>query len=389
MSTMERVTTDIQLFAELLKENPVLGGMLLFVPLGIASHYLSAPPQYVFILNFVGIIPLAWLIGQSTEDVSSTLGETAGGLLNASFGNIVEMLLCIAGIRNGEVAVVQCTLLGSVISNLLLVLGCSFLAGGLCYPMQKYSRAGATTQCALLALSVLAVGLPTIYTTVLKEKGQWVHMVTLSRWASVLLLIVYFAYIWFQLKTHAWLFEDPEGEGEEGEEGEGDGDQPTMSTAASTALLAVSTTTTSFATEFLISSIQGTVTNWGLSKGFIGIILLPIIGNAAEHYTAIKVAMQNKMDLALGVAAGSSCQMTLLVTPFAVLLGAIYDVDMSLNFHSFQFAVLLFSVFLVNSILTNGYSNWLEGYILLATYFVISLMYFYESPDGESLATKD
>lgn len=374
---------DCEGLANIFGSNKCLSMLLAFVPMGLIAQKMEMAPQIVFTLNFVAIIPLAWLIGKATEDVAAKIGETAGGLLNATFGNVVEMLLCVAGIRNNEISVVQCTLLGSILSNLLLVMGCSFLFGGMYFPVQKYNQAGAATQCSLMALSVFAIGLPTIYVNVLKQESEWEHMVEVSRWASVCLLGVYFAYLVFQLKTHASLFQDDSGEHEEEEE-------PDLSPWAASALLCVCTVVTSMATDGLIEAIKGTVNEWNISKEFIGIILLPIIGNAAEHYTAIKVAMQNKMDLSLGVAAGSSCQMALLVTPFTVMVGWCYGTEMTLNFHAFQLAVLLFSVFLVTTILNNGQSNWLEGYILLVTYFVISLIYFFEGPgESSSLASVD
>mmetsp|Transcript_45440 Transcript_45440/g.103226 ORF Transcript_45440/g.103226 Transcript_45440/m.103226 type:complete len:420 (-) Transcript_45440:67-1326(-) len=379
----EEPTSDLAGFAKIFGEHKILTSMFLALPVGFAAHYLEWDPQYVFLFNFLSIIPLAWLIGKATEDVAAKVGETAGGLLNATFGNVVEMLLCIAGIRSGEIIVVQCTLLGSILSNLLLVMGCAFLAGGLFYPVQKYNQAGAATQCSLMAMSVFAIGLPTIYTNILHQDTEWEHMVKVSRWASVFLLGVYFAYLLFQLKTHADLFQD-----ESGEEEEEDG--PDLSAPTAAVLLGVATVVTSFATDFLIDALVGTVETWKVSKEFIGIIMLPIIGNAAEHYTAITVAMRNKMDLSLGVAAGSSCQMALLVTPFTVIVGWIVGTEMTLNFHAFQLAVLMFAVFLVTTILNNGMSNWLEGVILLVTYSVVSLIYFCEGPGKDSsLATLD
>jgi len=308
--------------------------------------------------------------------VAAKLGDTAGGLLNATFGNVVEMLLCVSGIRNGEISVVQCTLLGSILSNLLLVMGCSFLAGGCLHHYQKYNQAGAATQCSLLTLSVFAIGMPTIYVNILRGEEEWDHMVTVSRWASIFLLITYFCYLVFQLKTHAELFEDEGGEEEE--------EAPDLSPGTASILLFVATVVTSFATDYLIDAIRGTVDSWKVSREFVGIILLPIIGNAAEHYTAITVAMRNKMDLALGVAAGSSCQMGLLVTPFTVLVGWVLDKEMTLNFHAFQLAVLMFSVFLVTSILNTGSSTWLEGYVLLVTYIVVALVYFFEGTSEDA-----
>jgi len=205
-------------------------------------------------------------------------------------------------------------------------------------------------------------------------------MVAVSRWAAIFLLLTYFAYLWFQLKTHRDLFEP---EGEHGEE-----EQPDLTPCIASVLLGITTVTTAFATHFLIHSIRGTVDVWQVSEEFIGIIMLPIIGNAAEHYTAIVVASKNKLDLSLGVAAGSSCQMALLVTPFTVLCGWFYDIEMTLDFHSFQLVVLLLSVFLATTILQNGKSNWLEGMMLLVTYLVCALIYFFEGASkATSLAT--
>jgi len=354
----------------------ILTMMLIACPAGIAAHKMEMDDQYVFIFNFIAIIPLAWLIGKATEDVAAKVGETAGGLLNATFGNVVEMLLCIAAIRKNEIIVVQCTLMGSILSNLLLVMGCAFFFGGILYPMQKYNQSGAATQCSLMAMSVFAIGLPTIYTNILKQETEWEHMLTVSLWSSVFLLLVYFAYLVFQLKTHSDLFTEEGGEEEE--------EPPDLSACAASILLAVATVVTSFATDYLIDALKGTVEQWNVSKEFVGIILLPIIGNAAEHYTAITVAMRNKMDLSLGVAAGSSCQMALLVTPFTVLVGWFYGTDMSLNFHAFQLTVLMLSVFLVSTILNDGRSNWLEGLMLLVTYFLLSLIYFFEGANHEA-----
>lgn len=380
-----RPRNDLEGLLNIFGQHMVLS-TLLFVatPAGFVSHYMDMPPPYVFSFNFFAIIPLAWIIGKSTEDVASTVGETLGGLLNASFGNAVEMLLCIAGIRGGEIQVVQCTLLGSILSNLLLVMGCAFLAGGLFYAEQEYNQSGAAVQCSLLAMSVLAIGLPTMYSNVLHQEPEWEHMVLSSRWASVFLLSIYAAYLVFQLKTHTHLFTDEGGDDDDEEE------QPDLSAPSAALLLMIATVATSFSTEYLIDALETTVDAWHVSKEFVGIILLPIIGNAAEHYTAISAAMKNKMDLTLGVAVGSSCQMALLVTPFTVLVGWVYGEDMTLNFHMFQLAVLIFAVFLVTTILGSGRTkrpgssaligktNWFQGYVLLVTYFVVGLIYFLE-----------
>lgn len=370
--------SDLEGLCNVFNDQKILASMLIFVPCGFASHYMDMAPPYVFALNFLAIVPLAWLIGKSTEDLAAAVGQTLGGLLNATFGNVVEMLICIAGIRNNEVVVVQCTLLGSILSNLLLVLGTAFLVGGIFYRTQTFSQQGAAVQCSMMAMAVFAIGLPTIYANILKQDEEWEHMVSVSRWTSVFLLVTYCAYLYFQLGTHKSLFEDESDEEEE---------PPDLGPCGAGVLLGIATVITTFATDFLISSIRGTVDSWHVSEEFIGIILLPIIGNAAEHYTAITVAARNKMDLSLGVAAGSSCQMALFVTPSIVLAGAAYNIEMTLDFHSFQLAVLLFAVFLATTILSNGTSNWLEGMMLLVTYFILSLIYFFEGNHDKGLAS--
>jgi Ca2+:H+ antiporter len=356
-----------------LADKPFLTFLLIFIPIGFWAAHSGQPDMVIFTTNFCAVIPLAWLIGKATEDLAAVTGDVLGGLLNATFGNVVEMLLCIAGVRSGQLIVTQCTLIGSILSNLLLVMGCAFFLGGCFYKVQVYSQAGASVQCSLLLLSTLAMGLPTGYGYLMqKEDGHDDDTVLLvSRNVSVLMLFMYAGFLYFQLRTHVFLFQ---AEGEEEEE------VVDLSPVVATILLATATVVTSATTDQLILSIEGTVEAWGLSQEFIGIILLPIIGNAAEHYTAITTAVYNKMDLSLGVAVGSSCQMALLVTPFTVVMGWIFDQPMSLDFHPFQSFMLFFAVIICTSVLSNGQTNWLEGLMLLMAYVIVATIYFCESP---------
>eukprot|EP00401_Gymnodinium_catenatum_P039265 CAMPEP_0117550492 /NCGR_PEP_ID=MMETSP0784-20121206/48709_1 /TAXON_ID=39447 /ORGANISM="" /LENGTH=427 /DNA_ID=CAMNT_0005347513 /DNA_START=28 /DNA_END=1311 /DNA_ORIENTATION=+ len=368
---------DFEGCCNIISGNKILSSLLIFVPLGIAAHHLDWAATNRFALNFMAIIPLAWLIGKATEDVAATVGETLGGLLNATFGNVVEMLLCISGIRGDEIGVVQCTLLGSILSNLLLVMGCAFFVGGLFYRQQPFLQSAASIQCSLLAMAAFSITLPTVYANILHHDEDWDNMVRASRYTSISLLLVYIAFLYFQLATHADLFQ--------GEDGEAVEEVPDLSPAAAAILLLCTTVVTSFQTDYLIDSIQGAISQWSLSREFIGIIMLPIIGNAAEHYTAITVAYRDKIDLSLGVAVGSSCQMALLVTPFTVLAGWYFDKEMTLDFHMFQLAVLVLSVVLATTILQSGASNWFLGLILLVTYINVGLIYFLETTTDKSL----
>jgi Ca2+:H+ antiporter len=253
-------------------------------------------------------------------------------------------------------------------------MGCAFFLGGCFYKVQVFQQAGASVQCSLLLLSCLALGLPTAYGSMMTDaddQNAWT-VLEVSRYVSIFLLLAYGAYLYFQLKTHTFLFQSEDG-GEEEEVAD-------MNPMVATIVLACATVVTSMTTDLVIDAIDGTVEQWQCSQEFIGIILLPIIGNAAEHYTAVTTAVYNKMDLSLGVAVGSSCQMALLVTPFTVIFGWAFDQPMSLDFHPFQLLVLLFSVLVVSSILSNGQTNWLEGVMLLLAYIIITFIYYFERP---------
>jgi len=339
------------------------------VPVGIYAHYQEWNSELVFALNFVGIIPMAWLIGKSTEDLALVTGDVIGGLLNATFGNVVEMLLCVAGIQQNQLSVTKCTLVGSILSNVLLVMGCSFLIGGCFYKTQNFCASGASVQVSLLVLGTMSLALPTMFYTLLGAEEE--RMLQDSRAVSCMLLAVYVAYLYFQIRTHPHIFQSEEAD---------DDEVPDMYASTATVLLAVCTVITSVMTDFLVDSIEGTVESWQLSQEFIGIILLPIIGNAVEHYSAISVAAKNKMDLSLGVAAGSGCQMALFVTPFTVIAGWVMDKPMSLDFHPFQVIVMLASVLMANTTLQDGASNWLEGLMLVVAYIMVGAVYFVQLP---------
>lgn len=360
--------------SSILKSCPLLSILLIFVPCSFATYWTNQPDWVIFSCSFFAVLPLAWLIGTATEDIAKYTGEAVGGLVNATFGNIVEMLLCVAAIRQNELSVVKCTLIGSMLSNMLLVLGMALIWGGYKNPPPKkmsYSTVSASAQTTLMLLGAMGVVLPTVY-SVLAPGQQEETVLDISRGCASLMLVVYFQYLFFQLRTHKSCFESDDSP-------EDDKEGPIMSTAVAVGLLAVCTIVTAFCSEYIVSSLGGTIRTWNVSKEFIAIILLPIIGNAAEHYTAISVAGHNKMDLSLGVAVGSSCQMALLVTPFTVLCGWMLDKPMTLDFHIFQVTVLLFSILIVSNVLKDGESNWLEGSMLVTAYCAIALIYYTEN----------
>jgi Ca2+:H+ antiporter len=371
--------SEVQKLVKTLKGNLFLSPLLLFIPFGIMTGH-AGPDVFSrevrFLTNFFSILPMAWLIGKSTEDVAHHTNSIVGGLINATFGNVVEMLLCMQGILHEEYMVTQLTLVGSILSNLLLVLGTAFLYGGIYHSSQEFNSTGAKTHCSLLTLSILGISLPTVYQEVLSTEGG-ADLLHISRIASIFMLVVYGQYLYFQLKTHSHLFE------EEDDDDDNDDDE-VLHFWSATGVLATCTVLTAFCTDYLIESIAGNLP-FVVNKLFIAVILLPIIGNAAEHYTAIVVAGRNKMDLALGVAVGSSVQMALFVTPATVIFGWIVNKPMDLNFKSFQAIVLVLAVMMTSSILIDGQSTWLHGSLLVTAYFIISTIYFLESTPEQVL----
>ncbi|KAF8254057.1 Calcium/proton exchanger [Wilcoxina mikolae CBS 423.85] len=350
--------------------------LLVFVPIGIVSGVVGWNPTAVFILNFLAIIPLAALLSFATEELALEVGETLGGLMNATFGNAVELIVSIVALTKGEIRIVQASMLGSILSNILLVLGMCFFFGGLKYHEQTFNSTVASTMSSLMAVATSSLIIPAaLYATIAQtEKPDFEQILQLSRGTSIIILILYVMYLVFQLKTHTDLFV-----------GTNDTDESNQTALLSPIeaglVLVFVTLLVAVCAEYLVGSIEGIVKSSGISKTFIGLILIPIVGNAAEHVTAIVVAMKNKMDLAIGVAIGSSMQIALLVTPFLVILGWIIGQPMSLYFQTFETVVFFVSTYLTYYVVQDGKSNYLEGAMLLGIYFIIALS-FYVYPDG-------
>ncbi|KAL6161637.1 hypothetical protein ACJBU6_00744 [Exserohilum turcicum] len=408
--------------------------LLVMVPVGFAVNYAGLAPIPVFVVNFVAIIPLAAMLSNATEELAIRVGETLGGLLNATFGNAVELIVSIQALIQNEIVIVKTSLIGSMLSNLLLVLGMSFFLGGINRLEQFFNVTVAQTAASLLALCIASLIIPTVFHNTIAQDDAVAHNGAadavrnqeLSHGTAVILLFVYACYLAFQLKTHSNMYNEPSqkvpkrksGKKEEGEaargiaaigagtaaaagggvnmktlfknpndaEDEDDEDEfetPSLSVMGAIITLAISTTLVAFCSEFMVSSISGLTSTGGISTTFVGLILLPIVGNAAEHATAVTVAIKDKMDLSIGVAVGSSMQIALLVFPLIIILGWILGKDcMTLYFDTFQIATLFVSVLLVNYLIQDGKSHWLEGVLLMSSYVIIALAaWFY--PDLE------
>merc|ERR1712000_566104 len=351
--------------------------LLPMVPIGIVAGMMGWSPAAVFTINFFAIIPLAAVLTFATEEISLKLGETMGGLLNATFGNAVELIVSIVALKDGQIAVVQSSMLGSILSNLLLVMGMCFFFGGLVHrgssgagSEQEFSSAVAQATCSLMTLSSASLVIPAALYGVL----------VLSRGTAIILLVLYVMSLVFQLRTHSNLFDSAGQEASEAHDDE-DHEEPTLGPIAAAAVLVVVTVLVAICAEYLVGSIDAIAESGHISRAFIGLILIPIVGNAAEHVTAVVVAVRNKMDLAMGVAIGSSIQIALLVTPFLVIVGWIIGEPMSLRFETFETVAFAVSVLVVTYTVQDGKSNYLEGAMLLGLYIIIAVA-LYAAPPG-------
>ncbi|KAI1943186.1 Vacuolar membrane antiporter with Ca2+/H+ and K+/H+ exchange activity [Ophidiomyces ophidiicola] len=363
--------------------------LLVFVPLGIISGMLGWNPTTTFILNFLAIMPLASILSFATEELSATLGETLGGLLNATFGNAVELIVSIIALQKNEIRIVQASMLGSILSNILLVLGCCFFIGGLKHHEQTFNCTVASTMSSLMAVASASLIIPaTLYAALSGSKSDKLgNILILSHGTAIILLIVYVMYLYFQLKSHSDLFESHSGatlEAQNNQDESEEEEQILNPWAASIALLVV-TIAVAICAEYLVGTIDSIVESAHISRTFIGLILIPIVGNAAEHVTAIVVAYKNKMDLAIGVAIGSSLQIALFVTPFLVILGWILDRDMTLHFQIFETVAFFVSGLVVTLLIQDGKSNYLEGGLCLGMYVIIALAFFVYPDDASGL----
>ncbi|SOV74575.1 cation/H+ antiporter [Plasmodium sp. gorilla clade G3] len=347
--------------------NSKLNILLIFVPIGLLSHFFGFKDIYIFFFNFMALIPLSALMGHVTEDLALHTGEIIGGLLNATFGNLMEMIFSIQALNAGLINVVQGTLLGSILSNLLLVLGMSFFAGGLYHHIQKFNEKGATCSTSLLLLSSLAITIPTVSSFTTNNNLDVILKV--SRITAVLIFVTYCLFLLFQLYTHISLFQDKEMTEE----------IPQLSVIAGSIFLILITLLVSIHSEFLIYSIDSVIKYYNISENFIGVILLPVVGNATEHLTAVTVAMKNKVDLTMGVAVGSSAQIALFVVPVTVLFGWILNKPMTLAFSPLSTVILVISVIVTMAIVQDGESNWLEGVLLISAYLIVGVVFWFDT----------
>ena len=353
--------------------------LLVFVPLALLAEWLHWGPLPVFAFACLSIIPLAGLMGEATEHLASRLGSGMGGFLNATFGNAAELIIALMALKRGLYDVVKASLTGSIIGNSLLVLGLAVLMGGLRRERQTFDRAAAGMGSTLLALAAVGLVIPAMFhwtaegavaRATLTAERELVLERGLSLEISVVLFAVYLLSLWFSLRTHRHLYS--------GQDHAGAHEPSPVSPRRAVITLVVATAMVAWMSELLVGVVEEVSHVLGLTQVFVGVIVVAVIGNAAEHSTAVLVAMKNKMDLAMNIAIGSSIQIALFVAP--VLVFASYFLGprpMDLRFSFFEVLAVGLAVAVVNLVAQDGESNWLEGALLLAVYMVLGLAFFF------------
>jgi Ca2+:H+ antiporter len=345
--------------------------LLIFVPISIAAEYVEWGTMTIFFTSALAIVPLAIWLSTATEKIALVTGPSVGGLLNAVFGNATELIISLVALKAGLIDIVKASITGSIISNLLLAMGLSMFFGGLRHKEQEFQSIVARVNGSSMTLAAIAILLPTMafYTS---GKVETPAIEKLSITVAIVLIIVYAMTLIFSLKTHSYLYDVSLIE----LEGEGNDRKPDLKIWLG--VLLVSTIAVAFESEIFVGVVEEATKGLGLTSLFTGVILLPLVGGAAEYVTAVGVAVKNNMDLSVSVAMGSSLLVALLIAPMLVLVGLAIGQPMDLSFNLFEVVAVVVSIVVANLISLDGRSNWLEGILLLATYIILGAAFYFQ-----------
>lgn len=340
--------------------------MLIFVPVALVANFvLDADPVLIFALSAIGIIPLANFIGTATEELAVHTGPKLGGLLNATLGNAAELIITIFALNEGLVDLVRASITGSIIGNLLLVMGLSLLAGGLKNGIQTFDRRTAAMNATLLILAVIALVIPSLFDVAIAEDQA--AELGLSEGVAVVMIVLYGLSIFYNLRQSETM----------GEVAEEHHHEARWSVQQAVMVLVAATLGIVFLSEMLVGAVEHVTEQIGLTEIFIGIIVIPLVGNVAEHFVAIQVAYKDKMELSMAVSIGSSLQIALFVAPVLVFISLFFDETLLLVFSEFELIALLSASLIAAFVAQDGETNWLEGAMLLAVYLMVGLAFYY------------
>ena len=353
-----------------LKDLDPVNALLVFIPLTILFEYMHFDPLWVFVGSAAAIVPLAKWMGVATEELSLKLGEGLGGFLNATFGNATELIIAIFALQRGLIDVVEASITGSIVSNFLFVLGMSFLYGGWGREKQTFNGVAAGTNASLLTIAIMGLVLPAAFSIVSTNTG-FIILEEVSIGIAILLMTSYILSLVFSMRTHKHLYIS-------GKRGEEETEHARhWTTNKSIMVLLIATVAVAYMSEMLVGVIEHVAEAAHMSEFFIGVILIPLIGNAAEHLTAVSVAGKDKMDLALNIAVGSSTQIALFVAPLLVFVSLLLGHPMLLVFNELEVVAVTVSVFILDNIVRDGESHWMEGVLLIVSYLIIAIVFFF------------
>jgi Ca2+:H+ antiporter len=372
--------------------------LLVFVPIAVILKYSNVSHTWVFAASGLAIVPLAGLMGRSTEILADRLGPSIGGLLNASFGNAAELIIALFALHKGLVNVVKASITGSIIGNILLVLGASLFAGGMRYNKKNFNPTAAGMSATLLALAAIGLLVPAMFHASVVFDSQSAaqrgleypadpHEQELSLEIAVVLFSVYVLTLLFSLKTHKHLYDTEHSVENDTSQPESGHATPHWSPQVAIGVLLAATTVVAWMSEILVGAIEETSHQLGWSELFVGVVVVAIVGNAAEHSTAILVAMKNRMDLSIQIAVGSALQIALFVAPVLVFVSYLPGfAELNLLFSMLEVAAIVISVMIVGLVAYDGQSNWLEGLLLLAVYGILGIAFYHLPEIGQHAA---
>jgi Ca2+:H+ antiporter len=345
----------------------IIYGLLIFLPIAVLVKLLGLPELALFITSALAIVPLAKILGTATEELASRVGSGIGGLLNATFGNATELIIAIVALNAGLTEVVKASITGSIIGNVLFVLGLAMFLGGLGREKQSFNRTGASANASQFALAAVGLAVPALYVLATRN-DNFLTEEEISIGVAMILLLAYVAQLVFFLRTHAFLYSDSEEETMHGGR---------WTIPHALIVLAVATLLIAGLSELLVEGVEYLTSTLGWSEAFIGVVLVAIIGNAAEHMTAVTVAMRDRMELALSIATGSALQIALFVAPVLVFVGLLLGKPMNLVFTLFELVAVGVALLITMLVSQDGESNWLEGVQLLAAYAILAVAFFF------------
>jgi Ca2+:H+ antiporter len=344
-----------------------LNVLLVFVPLAILGELLHWSPLLVFVVSALGVVPLAGLLGEATEHLVVHTGPRVGGLLNATLGNAAELIITIFALRAGLFDLVKASITGSIIGNMLLIMGFSMVVGGLKHGRQHFNRSLAGVNATQLLLATAALAIPSLF-SFSTDRAHPLSIDALSLWVAVVMIVIYLFGILFSFRQE---------DDSKDHQSHGQHSGPVWSVRKSLLVLGVSTVFIAWLSEILVGAVEPTVAALGVSEFFLGIIVIPLVGNIAEHLVAVQVALKNKMDLSLGISIGSSLQIALFVAPLLVFISLLFGRELTLVFNPFEIIALFAAALIAAFVSLDGESNWLEGAQLLALYAIVALAFFF------------